>query len=240
MPTHACSCGRSASSIPRTARQRRDHSARRCIGYLVAPRCDITPEIGVTGTPAIDSANSILYVVSKSVNSGKTTFYHDCMRSSGHRYRKDRLAGGDQRHLPGTATAARLPRSMCAPRTSAQLALVNGTVYISWHRTGSGPWYGWMMATPTTVHLHPGVAAESDTQRVRRIWMSAPHRSRFQQQSVCHHRTASSMPPTHRRRQRLRRFDGEADRSLTVSLCLRRPTNCPTTPRQGLGTVAPW
>jgi hypothetical protein len=46
------------------------------IGGLVGANAgDITPEVGVTGTPVIDPATSILYVVSKSVISSGPTFF---------------------------------------------------------------------------------------------------------------------------------------------------------------------
>jgi len=37
---------------------------------------DLVPEVGITGTPVVDPANSLLYVVSKSVSSSGTRFYH--------------------------------------------------------------------------------------------------------------------------------------------------------------------
>jgi hypothetical protein len=36
---------------------------------------DLTPEVGIIGTPVIDPTSNTLYVLSKSVNSAQTVFY---------------------------------------------------------------------------------------------------------------------------------------------------------------------
>jgi regulation of enolase protein 1 (concanavalin A-like superfamily) len=110
---------------------------------------DITPEVGVTGTPVIDPASHTLYVVSKSVNSGGTTFYQRLhaielttgMEKTGS---PETIAGAYPGSGDGSGTVT---FSSQQQNQRAGLALVNGTVYIAWgSHEDSHPWYGWMMA----------------------------------------------------------------------------------------------
>src|ERR1700681_1240587 len=109
---------------------------------------DITPEVGVTSTPVIDPAASILYVVAKSVDSGRTNFFQ--------RLHAIDLATGNEKSGSPMPIAASYPgtgdggvRVTFSPRYQNQragLALVNGTVYVAsgshddWDR-----WYGWIL-----------------------------------------------------------------------------------------------
>jgi len=109
---------------------------------------DITPEVGVTGTPVIDRGTGTLYVVSKSMNAAGTVFYQ--------RLHAIALATGAEEPgspvtlsgtFPGTgdggATVAFSPRM---ENQRAGLALVDGTVYIAWgSHEDAQPYYGWMM-----------------------------------------------------------------------------------------------
>ena len=109
---------------------------------------DITPETGVTSTPVIDPATNTLYVVSKSVDSAKTTFYqrlHAIDPTTG----KEKtgspvtIAGTFPGTGDGSVTVA------FSPRTELQrcgLTLVNGVVYIAWAgHEDFPPYYGWIM-----------------------------------------------------------------------------------------------
>ena len=109
---------------------------------------DITPEVGVTGTPVIDPASRTLYVVSKSVNAAGTTFYQ--------RLHAIDLSNGSEKPGSPTPIAATFPGSgdggstvTFNPRTENQragLALVNGTVYLAWgSHEDNGPYYGWLI-----------------------------------------------------------------------------------------------
>src|SRR6202171_1132143 len=118
--------------------------------YLVGQGAgsDITPEMGVTSTPVIDPAASILYVVAKSVDSGRTNFFQ--------RLHAIDLATGNEKSGSPMPIAASYPgtgdggvRVTFSPRYQNQragLALVNGTVYVAsgshddWDR-----WYGWIL-----------------------------------------------------------------------------------------------
>jgi Putative Ig domain len=108
---------------------------------------DITPEVGVTGTPVIDPSTNTLYVVSKSVAAGPT-FYQRL-------HAIDMLTGNEKFGGP-KAVAATFPGSgdggsttTFVPRQQNQrpgLALVNGTVYIAWSsHEDNAPYYGWIM-----------------------------------------------------------------------------------------------
>lgn len=107
---------------------------------------DIQPMIGVTGTPVIDPATDILYVVSKSINSAQTTMYQRLHAIS--------LPTGNEVLSTGPVTvAATYPTTSGSVAFSAKqenqrpgLALINGVVYVGWaaHEDAS-PWYGWLM-----------------------------------------------------------------------------------------------
>ncbi len=109
---------------------------------------DITPEVGVTGTPVIDPTTNTLYVVSKSVNSAHTTFYQRL-------HAIDITTGNEKTGSPVTI-AATFPGTGDGGSTDAfnaqqenqrpGLALVNGTVYIAWSaHEDNPPWYGWVV-----------------------------------------------------------------------------------------------
>jgi hypothetical protein len=118
-------------------------------GYLVGSGSgDITPEVGVTGTPVIDPATNILYVVSKSVVSSGPTFYQ--------RLHAIDLATGTEKpgspalitaSFPGTGDGG--STDTFSARQESQrpgLAFANGTVYIAWaSHEDHAPYYGWVI-----------------------------------------------------------------------------------------------
>jgi hypothetical protein len=107
---------------------------------------DISPEVGITGTPVIDPAAGILYVVAKSVDATGSTFYQ--------RLHAIDLASGSDRAGSPAAISATYPTDSggtvtFSPRQQNQragLALTGGTIYIAWgSHEDAAPWYGWVM-----------------------------------------------------------------------------------------------
>jgi hypothetical protein len=109
---------------------------------------DLTPEVGVTGTPVIDPATGTLYVVSKSMNSAGTEFHQRL-------HAIDITTGAEEPGSPATI-AASVPGTGDGGSTvafnaqdenqRAGLALVNGTVYIAWgSHEDKLPFYGWLI-----------------------------------------------------------------------------------------------
>jgi hypothetical protein len=107
---------------------------------------DISPEVGITGTPVIDPAAGILYVVAKSVDATGTIFYQ--------RLHAIDLASGSDRAGSPAAISATYPADngstvTFSPRQQNQragLALASGTIYIAWgSHEDAPPWYGWVM-----------------------------------------------------------------------------------------------
>jgi chitodextrinase/regulation of enolase protein 1 (concanavalin A-like superfamily) len=117
-------------------------------GYLVGQGFgDITPEVGVTGTPVIDPASGTFYVVSKSMNSAGTTFYqrlHAIDVTSGSEKGTPVAISGS---VPGTGDfGSTVTFSSRQENQRPGLALVNGTVYIGWSsHEDTYPWHGWLM-----------------------------------------------------------------------------------------------
>src|SRR5262249_54094296 len=109
---------------------------------------DITPEVGVTGTPVIDPTTLTLYVVSKSVISSGPTFFqrlHAIDLTTGN----EKLSGPVtiSASVPGTADGS--TTVTFNPREENQrpgLALVNGAVYIAWaSHEDKDPYHGWVI-----------------------------------------------------------------------------------------------
>ena len=136
---------------------------------------DITPEVGVTGTPVIDPATKTLYVVSKSWVSTSSTYYQRL-------HAIDLLTGNEKfsgpvaitATFPGTGDGGTVTTFL--PRTQNQrpgLALVNGVVYIAWSSHGDIlPYYGWVIGYSAS-NLSQ-VAVFNDTPNVMSggIWMA--------------------------------------------------------------------
>ncbi|MBV9724111.1 MAG: hypothetical protein JO299_02955, partial [Gammaproteobacteria bacterium] len=147
-------------------------------GYLVGVGDgDISPEVGVTGTPVIDPASNTLYVVSKSVDSAGANFFqrlHAIDLTTGLEKTGSpvTISGSYPGSGDGGSTVTFNPRQQ---NQRAGLALANGTVYIAWgSHEDSAPWYGWMMAYVYNGSSFTQTAAFNSTPNKQQggIWMS--------------------------------------------------------------------
>jgi hypothetical protein len=110
---------------------------------------DITPEIGITGTPVIASSSSTLYVVSKS--EGPAGTFHQRLHAL------DLVTGSEKSGAPVDISASVLGAGYDSSGATvtfnarthhqrAALALVNGVVYITWASHGdTDPYHGWIL-----------------------------------------------------------------------------------------------
>jgi hypothetical protein len=118
---------------------------------------DISPEVGVTGTPVIDPTTNTLYVVSKSVNAS-TQFFQ--------RLHAIDVTSGNERVAPqsidssisvsGTGAGSVAGRVAFDPRNESQrpgLVLSNGVVYVAWaSHEDHDPYHGWVIGfNPTSL-----------------------------------------------------------------------------------------
>ncbi|HKV62852.1 MAG TPA: hypothetical protein VJO16_13115 [Candidatus Acidoferrum sp.] len=111
---------------------------------------DISPEVGVTGTPVIDPATNTLYVVSKSIN-GSLQFFQ--------RLHAIDITTGIERTppqnidssiaVPGTGDGSVSGSVAFDPRNESQrpgLVLTNGVVYVAWaSHEDHDPYHGWVI-----------------------------------------------------------------------------------------------
>ena len=107
-----------------------------------SPWNDLTPEIGITGTPVIDPTTTTLYVVAKTKDTSNST-YHFFLHAL------DLVGGSEKFSGPVEIT---IPSS--APVTFTQLAqlqrpgllLLNGAVYVAFGSAGDFlVWHGWVV-----------------------------------------------------------------------------------------------
>ena len=113
---------------------------------------DIFPDIGILGTPVIDSTTNTIYLVTKTKTSGTTTYHQRIHALS--------LIDGSEKFggpaditsaitVPGNgdgSSGGNVPFNPLTQNQRSGLALVNGVVYVSWASHGdSPPYHGWIM-----------------------------------------------------------------------------------------------
>jgi hypothetical protein len=156
---------------------------------------DITPEIGITGTPVIDPSDGVLYVVAKTkeIRSDGTHYVqtlHALDITTGHEMFggpaviADTLELGENnfQHVSGSSVPGTGDGSLngvvdfnaLRENQRSALALANGVVYVSWASHGDNdPYHGWIIGFDAQT-LSP-VAVFNDTPNGSEggIWMAA-------------------------------------------------------------------
>ena len=139
---------------------------------------DISPEIGITGTPVIDRTAGLLYVVSKAKRADKTYVQ---------RLHALRIADGTESAGAPVEIAAQLVSSAVEAKDGqlsfeplrhnqrAALALIAGHVIIAWAGHGDkGYYHGWLMAYDTADLTKPPAAfVTTPDGQAGGIWMGA-------------------------------------------------------------------
>ena len=111
---------------------------------------DITPEVGVTGTPVIDPSTNTLYVISKSLNSSDAVFQrlHAIDITTGNEKFGGPANLTSSITFPGTGDGGSTVSFNAAQQNQrAGLALINGVLYVAWASHGdTPPYYGWVVS----------------------------------------------------------------------------------------------
>jgi len=108
---------------------------------------DITPEVGITGTPVIDATTSTIYFVSNVKNTNNNTYaqyLHAIDLVTGkEKFNGPELISASVKNAAGTTISF---DPLLGNQRSA-LLLLNGTVYIAWASHGdNGDYHGWIMS----------------------------------------------------------------------------------------------
>jgi hypothetical protein len=119
--------------------------------------CDITPEIGITGTPVIDPSSGTLYVVAKTKEVvGSTTNYVQRLHALDIRTGAEKFGAPVviQASVPGTGAGTSGGQIAFSPLRENQrpaLLLNNGVVYIAFGSHGDHqPYHGWVLGYHAT------------------------------------------------------------------------------------------
>jgi hypothetical protein len=109
---------------------------------------DLTPEIGITGTPVIDSTTGTIYVVAKTKADGS---HHQWLHALDISTGREKLGGPIEIRatVPGTgkgAVAGVVAFDALRQLNRAALLLCNGVVYIAFgSHADHGPYHGWLL-----------------------------------------------------------------------------------------------
>ena len=131
---------------------------------------EVTPELGITGTPVIDANSKTLYVAAKSTEGGKAVYRLHAI---------DITTGAERQNSPiviqGTVPnkTGSLSFDPAWHRQRPGLLLLNNIVYVGFAAIcDSGPWHGWMMAYNATTLAQTSVYTPTPDGTGSGIWMS--------------------------------------------------------------------
>jgi len=136
---------------------------------------DLVPEVGITGTPVIDTSTGTIYVVAKSKVSGSLVQYLHAIDvvTSAEKF------GGPvfiQATVPGTASDGDGTTVAFSPHFENQragLLLENGHVVIGWSsHCDNSPWHGWIMSYSASTLAHEAAFNTSADGSANGVWMS--------------------------------------------------------------------
>jgi hypothetical protein len=143
---------------------------------------EIYPDVGIVGTPVIDPATKILYVVAKSKTTGSSTTYHQRIHALSLIDGSEQASGpvdltstlitiaGSGQGGNGTTVAFDPLRQNQRPG----LALVNGNVYVGWGSHGDlFMWHGWLVGfNKSNLASAPIIYNTTRNGRQGSIWMA--------------------------------------------------------------------
>ena len=134
---------------------------------------DIHPEMGITGTPAIDSSTNTMYVVVNTKESGALIYrLHALDITTG----LDKLGGPVQLSgsVPGSApdgSGGMVPFNVQWENQRPGLLLINGYLFIGFASHGdNGPWHGWILGYNATTLKQTGLWNTSPNGKGNGIW----------------------------------------------------------------------
>ena len=141
--------------------------------------CDISPEIGITGSPVIDPAGKTLYVVAKTkeVSGGNVNYVHR-LHALDLATGAEKLGGpvAIQATVAGTgagSSGGKLPFLPLRQNQRAALLLNNGVVYIAFGAHGDQPpYHGWVLGYRASDLLQVMVYNTSPNSSQGGIWQS--------------------------------------------------------------------
>ncbi len=141
---------------------------------------DITPEIGITGTPVIDPIRGVIYVVANTKEvSGSTVNYVQRLHAL------DITTGAEMPHSPtvirasvpgtgkGTDGMGNVPFNPLRQNQRPGLLLLNDVVYIAWSsHEDINPFHGWVIGYDTATLQQVAAYNNSPNNQGDGIWMS--------------------------------------------------------------------
>src|SRR6202030_196878 len=136
---------------------------------------DIVPEIGITGTPVIDTATNTLYVVGKTKESGT---YVQRLHALDITTGAEKFGGPKplSASVPGNGSGSSGGTLNWDPKWQNHrpgLLLLNGIVYLGFAAHGdNGPWHGWILAYSASTLAQTGAWCASPNGSGDGIWMS--------------------------------------------------------------------